>query len=31
MAAAKFNQWNTDIELLAKTYNENITLKPITE
>ncbi len=31
MAAAKFNQWNKDIELLAKTYNENVTLKPVTE
>ncbi|MEO6979243.1 MAG: transglutaminase-like domain-containing protein [Mucilaginibacter sp.] len=31
MPVAKFVQWNKDIEQLAKTYNENITLKPISE
>jgi len=31
MPVAKFEQWNKDIEQLAKTYNENITLKPISE
>jgi len=31
MPVAKFDQWNKDVEQLAKTYNENITLKPISE
>ena len=31
LTTAKFIQWNKDIEQLAKTYNETITLKPITE
>ena len=31
MPVAKFSQWNKDIEQLAKTYNENITLKPASE
>lgn len=28
---AKFEQWNKDIEQLNKTYNESVTLKPISE
>jgi hypothetical protein len=31
MPVAKFAQWNVDIEQLAKTYNQTITLKPITQ
>lgn len=31
LSVAKFSQWNKDIELLAKTYNDNITLKPLSE
>ncbi|ASU34297.1 Transglutaminase-like superfamily protein [Mucilaginibacter xinganensis] len=31
LTVSKFAQWNRDIEQLAKTYNENITLKPISE
>lgn len=31
LAVAKFAQWNNDIEQLAKTYNQTITLKPVTE
>ena len=31
MATSKFAQWNKDIEQLAKAYNENIILKPISE
>ena len=28
LATSKFAQWNKDIEQLAKTYNNNVTLKP---
>ncbi|MBS1529072.1 MAG: hypothetical protein JSU01_02090, partial [Bacteroidetes bacterium] len=31
LAKSKFAQWNKDIEQLAKAYNDNITLKPITK
>ncbi|BAU54453.1 transglutaminase-like domain-containing protein [Mucilaginibacter gotjawali] len=31
LTVAKFAQWNKDIEQLAKTYNETITLKPVSE
>jgi hypothetical protein len=31
LSVAKFVQWNTDIEQLAKSYNDNVTLKPISE
>jgi hypothetical protein len=31
LVKAKFDQWNKDIEQLAKTYNESIIIKPVTE
>jgi hypothetical protein len=31
LAKTKFVQWNKDIDMLAKTYKENIILKPITQ
>ncbi|MDB4920419.1 transglutaminase family protein [Mucilaginibacter sp.] len=31
LSVSKFAQWNKDVEQLAKTYNENITLKPLSE
>ena len=31
LQTSKFAQWNRDIEQLAKTYNETVTLKPLTE
>lgn len=31
LVSSKFAQWNKDIELLAKTYNQSVTLKPISE
>ena len=31
LVTAKFAEWNKDIELLAKTYNQTITLKPLSE
>ncbi len=31
LVTSKFGQWNKDIELLARTYNDNATLKPISE
>jgi hypothetical protein len=31
LAVARFTQWNSDIEQLAKAYNESVILKPITE
>jgi len=31
LTADKFAQWNKDVEQLAKTYNENIILKPLSE
>ena len=31
MSVSKFTQWNKDIEQLAKTYNETVTLKPLSE
>jgi len=31
LATSKFAQWNRDIEQLAKTYNETVTLKPTNE
>jgi len=31
LPVSKFPQWNKDIEYLAKTYNDNVTLKPISE
>ncbi|RKR83463.1 transglutaminase superfamily protein [Mucilaginibacter gracilis] len=31
LAATKFEQWNKDIEQLAKTYNESVVLKPINQ
>jgi hypothetical protein len=31
MAMSKFEKWNDDIEQLSKTYNETVTLKPLSE
>jgi hypothetical protein len=31
LAKSKFVQWNADVEQLAKMYNENVTLKPLSE
>ncbi|MGZ3822010.1 MAG: transglutaminase-like domain-containing protein, partial [Mucilaginibacter sp.] len=31
LTVSKFAQWNRDIELLGKAYNETVTLKPISE
>jgi hypothetical protein len=31
LATSKFAQWNKDIEQLAKTYNDNVTLKPVSQ
>ncbi|OJW18027.1 transglutaminase-like domain-containing protein [Mucilaginibacter sp. 44-25] len=31
LAKSKFTQWNKDIELLAKTYNESLIIKPSSE
>ena len=31
LTTAMFPRWNSDIELLNKTYNQTITLKPVTE
>jgi len=31
MPVAKFAQWNSDIDQLAKAYNQNIILKPVSE
>jgi hypothetical protein len=31
MSISKFAQWDKDIELLAKAYNDNVTLKPVSE
>ena len=31
MTMSKFEKWNNDIEQLSKTYNETVTLKPLSE
>ena len=31
LGTSKFEQWNKDIDQLAKTYNQNIILKPLSE
>jgi hypothetical protein len=31
LVTSKFAQWNKDIEQLAKAYNDNVTLKPISQ
>jgi hypothetical protein len=31
IAISKFEKWNNDIEQLSKTYNETVTLKPLSE